>query len=161
MIVRIKLYEAEIIADIPKSTKLSKNFKLYELANNAGSVKLPQYEINEGNFKFVQMLQRLRDSVNQPIKVNSGYRQAAYNSKIGGNAKSAHLHGWAADIKKIYGMSDERIAATWRAICSIFGTIGAINLYDNYYHLEINSNICYGASKFEIRDRRTNNERTD
>lgn len=157
MKVSIKLYESEIIVDIPKLTKLSKNFRLYELANNAGSVKIPQYEINEGSLKFVQMLQRLRDSVNQPIKVNSGYRQAAYNSKIGGNAKSAHLHGWAADIKKIYGVSDERMATTWRAICTIFGTIGAINLYDNYYHLEINSNICYGATKFEVRDRRTNN----
>lgn len=161
MLVRIKLYETEIIVDMLKSTKLSKNFRLYELANNAGNVKLPQYEINEGNFKFVQMLQRLRDSVNQPITVNSGYRQAAYNSKIGGNAKSAHLHGWAADIKKINGVSDERIATTWRALCTIFGTIGAINLYDNYYHLEINSDICYGAAKFEIRDRRETGERTD
>ena len=123
MLVRIKLYDTEIIADIPKLTKLSKNFKLIELANNAGSVKLPQYEINEDSLKFVQMLQRLRDSVNQPIKVNSGYRQAAYNNKIGGNAKSAHLHGWAADIKKINGVSDERIVSTWRAICTIFGNI--------------------------------------
>ena len=40
----------------------------------------------------------MRDYVDKPIKVNSGYRSKKYNASVGGVPKSQHLTGKAADI---------------------------------------------------------------
>jgi hypothetical protein len=45
------------------------------------------------------VLDPLRDAVGKPIKVNSGYRGAALNKRIGGSATSQHSHGKAADFQ--------------------------------------------------------------
>lgn len=144
------------IAEAAASSQLEKNFKLSELANNAGDKSLPQYEVNIGSILLVSMLQQLRDKVKKPIMINSGYRQEEYNKKIGGDAHSPHLKGWAADIQKISGYTDGDIATIWRQLCCESGTIGAINLYGTYYHLEIMSDVNYGSTKFEVRDHRSN-----
>lgn len=143
------------IAEAAASSQLEKNFKLSELANNAGDKSLPQYEVNIGSVLLVSMLQQLRDKVKKPIMINSGYRQEEYNKKIGGDAHSPHLKGWAADIRKISGYTDEDIATMWRMLCMDNCTIGAINLYQTYYHLEIMSDVNYGSTKFEVRDHRS------
>lgn len=44
------------------------------------------------------LLDRIRGHMGIPIKINSGYRCPAYNSKIGGAELSRHLVGCAADI---------------------------------------------------------------
>ena len=126
------------IAEASASAQLEKNFKLSELANNAGDKSLPQYEVNIGSVLLVGMLQQLRDKVKKPIVVNSGYRQEEYNKEIGG---------------------DEDIVTIWRQLCCENGTIGAINLYYKYYHLEIMSDVNYGSTKFEVRDHRSDKQK--
>ena len=149
----------DFIAEAAASAQLEKNFKLSELANNAGDKSLPQYEVNGGNVLLVSMLQQLRDKVKKPIVVNSGYRQKAYNDSLpNADKKSPHLKGWAADIRKIPGYTDEDIATMWRILCMDNCTIGAINLYQTYYHLEVLSDVNYGATKFEVRDHRSDNQ---
>lgn len=145
----------DFIAEAAASAQLEKNFKLSELANNAGDKSLPQYEVNIGSVLLVSMLQQLRDKIKKPIVVNSGYRQVEYNKKIGGDSHSPHLKGWAADIQKISGYTDEDVVTIWRQLCCDSGTIGAINLYKTYYHLEILSDVNYGNTKFEVRDHRS------
>lgn len=142
-------------AEAAASAQLEKNFRLGELANNAGDKSLPMYEVNIGSILLVKMLQELRDKLSRPVVINSGYRQPAYNAKIGGDKKSPHLKGWAADIRKITGISDDTMCIYWRELCLDNCTIGAINLYNDYYHLEIMSDINYGSKNFEIRDKRT------
>lgn len=144
-----------IIAEASSGMPLEKNFILSELANNAGSKALPQYEVNIGSVLLVSMLQQLRNKINRPIVINSGYRQADYNTQIGGDKNSPHLKGWAADIQKISGYTDEDMATLWKMLCFDNCTIGAINLYNNYYHLEVLSDINYGNTKFVVRDNRT------
>lgn len=50
--------------------------------------------------EFVRLLDEVRHTVGFPLRVNSGFRTAFHNSTLA-NAKpdSAHLRGWAADIK--------------------------------------------------------------
>ena len=47
---------------------------------------------------FLQMLDRARGLAGVPFKINSGYRTAAHNKKVGGVRGSAHTLGLAADI---------------------------------------------------------------
>lgn len=47
----------------------------------------------------VAILQPLRDELKTPIYINSGFRSAAVNKRVGGAKNSAHLFGRAADIK--------------------------------------------------------------
>ena len=47
---------------------------------------------------FLQMLDRARGLAGVPFKINSGYRTAAHNKKVGGVRASAHTLGLAADI---------------------------------------------------------------
>ena len=47
---------------------------------------------------LVTKLQSLRDMINMPIHITSGYRCAEYNKKIGGYSDSPHIKGKACDI---------------------------------------------------------------
>lgn len=44
-------------------------------------------------------LDYVRERCGFPLVVNSGYRTAAHNIAVGGATNSAHLRGYAADIK--------------------------------------------------------------
>jgi len=45
------------------------------------------------------VLDPLREHLGKPVRVTSGYRSPAVNTKIGGSKTSAHLTGEAVDIK--------------------------------------------------------------
>ena len=49
--------------------------------------------------KLVKILQQIRDHFGQPVTINSAYRCAEHNKKVGGSAGSYHTKGQAADIK--------------------------------------------------------------
>lgn len=84
--------------------QLSKNFTLREMC---ASTTAEIYNIdNTPDAKAVANLERLcqdvlqqaRDDYGKPIHVNSGYRCAALNAKVGGKKNSYHLKGMAADL---------------------------------------------------------------
>ena len=131
----------ELNHDKPALVKLSKNFTLAELANNAGNDKQPKYWIYDDSAEFVRTLQAFRDIVNEPVIVNSGYRQPDYNRKIGGDAASRHIFGQAADIQPLKLTAAQHVQA-WAQALGYTNHHGAINIYPNhsYYHLEINDN---------------------
>lgn len=81
--------------------RLSKNFRKDELdCPDCGKCKIAS--------RLVKALQKLRDLVEKPIIVNSGYRCPEYNKKIGGVSNSQHVAGNAADIV-IRGMNPEEM----------------------------------------------------
>ncbi len=47
----------------------------------------------------VDRLQDIRDEIQEPLQVNSGYRSPAYNTGVGGASWSRHMYGDAADIQ--------------------------------------------------------------
>mgnify|MGYP003678895704 CR=1 FL=1 len=85
--------------------KLSENFSLNELtksqtATRQGISNQPSGEHLDNLKALVEnVLQRIRDSRGQPIRVTSGYRSAELNAAIGGSSKSQHSKGEAADFE--------------------------------------------------------------
>jgi len=80
--------------------KASKNFTKKELA-------CPCCNVNGMQQAFIEILQRIRDKVGEPMPISSGYRCAKHNTDVGGEKNSAHLRGWAVDIaisKKASGL---------------------------------------------------------
>lgn len=49
--------------------------------------------------EFIAKLHEARLIANIPFVINSGFRTIEHNEKVGGSQNSAHLRGWAADIK--------------------------------------------------------------
>lgn len=85
--------------------KLSENFTLEELiksqvAERHGIDNTPTYDqIQALNHLANHVLQPLRDLVDAPITVTSGFRCAKLNERIGGAINSQHRFGEAADIE--------------------------------------------------------------
>ena len=83
---------------------ITKNFSMEELvASNTARMKgidnTPDKEIEASLVQLAQqVLQTLRDSYGQPIKISSGYRCKTLNKAIGGVSTSQHLKGEAVDI---------------------------------------------------------------
>lgn len=95
--------------------QLSKNFYLSEftkseLATRKGLDNTPDaFVIGRLKDLCEKVLQPLRDTLKQPIIVNSGYRSPDVNKAVGGSEKSQHCSGQAADIE-VPGMSNKALA---------------------------------------------------
>ena len=76
--------------------QLTKNFSKSEFDSNDG-VPMP-FEVLQNVQELAVNLQVLRDYIGTSISINSGYRSAKHNKKIGGSVNSQHLLGNAADI---------------------------------------------------------------
>ena len=89
------------------STPLSKNFTLRELLHSdtaerdealKNEQENPPPEIIENLRHLTETaLQPIRNRIDYPIKINSGYRSVVLNKLIGGSATSQHCRGEAAD----------------------------------------------------------------
>lgn len=77
-----------------------KYFTIKELSKtNTGLPNIPPYEVQKNLEALVEnVLDPLRTKYGKPIRVNSGYRSAAVNTKVKGAKNSDHLYGFAADI---------------------------------------------------------------
>lgn len=84
--------------------QLTKNFNLYEFRSNIPSkeghpvVEVPT-ELMSNAKKLAYNLQIIRDYIELPITINSGYRTLEYNSVVGGSTNSYHLRCLAADLR--------------------------------------------------------------
>lgn len=76
--------------------KLTENFSLREFRCKDGS-DVPE-DLIENVQELADNLQVLREHIDLPIVVISGYRSPEYNKKIGGARRSQHMSAKAADI---------------------------------------------------------------
>ena len=76
--------------------KLQQNFSLHEFRCKDGT-DVPE-DLMENVEKLAKNLQVLRDHIQKPITIISGYRTPEYNKKCGGVKRSQHLLAKAADI---------------------------------------------------------------
>ena len=86
--------------------QLTKNFNLSEFRCRDGS-DVPD-EFMDNVQLLAENLQVLRDHLEKPIRIISGYRSPSYNRKIGGAKKSQHMVAKAADIK-VSGMHPDEV----------------------------------------------------
>ena len=73
----------------------------------------------------------LRYLYNKPIIINSGYRNAAHNQRVGGVTTSQHLQGLAFDIKRSEGLSQKIIDLAMEKPYKF----GQVIFYDNFVHV--------------------------
>ena len=109
------------------SVKLSKNFKVSEFACKDGS------DVIFIDSELVDVLQKIRDHFGKPLIINSGFRTASYNKKIGGATYSQHLYGKAADIR-ITGVAPKEVAKFAETL--LVGK-GGIGIYTNFTHIDV------------------------
>jgi len=87
--------------------------------------------------QLASQLQILRDHLGKPVILDSGYRTAAHNVKVGGAKHSQHLLAKAADIR-VDGISPRALKAIVENLIKqkklYFGGIG---LYNNFLHVDI------------------------
>ena len=118
---------------ILSGANLTAHFTFKEYAKNqTGTVKLTAEAI-----LHAQCLEEFRQWHGRPMTVNGWFRTAAYNKKVGSNAKSSHLRGVATDWG-LPGVSKDnfiRYAKKWKEICKAHGIVGEAGLYTWGIHL--------------------------
>lgn len=93
---------------------LSEHFTLEELVASQLATRQridnrPAPVIIENLRRVAAMLEHIRDLVDKPVMVSSGYRSPVLNKAVGGATSSAHLLGLAADIT-VPGMTARALA---------------------------------------------------
>lgn len=114
--------------------KLSDNFHAYELAHS-GTKDFDPARIDP---KLVVCLQRIRNFVGKPVKIDSGYRSFWHNNDVyrwmgRKPTGSQHIGGRAADIK-IEGMTGLKIAQAAVEAC---GANVAVGIGLNFAHVDV------------------------
>ena len=117
--------------------QLTTNFNLSEF-NKHG------FALSETVLRNIQALannlQVLRDEVNKPIKITSGYRSPEHNAKVGGVKSSRHITGEAADFK-IAGMTPKEVAAVIEKLIAAGkmeeGGLGTYSTWVHYDHRNV------------------------
>ena len=113
---------------------LTENFKKSEFESDDGSRMTEEILVNVT--KLACNLQRLRDVLNRPIRINSGYRSIKHNKAVGGVKGSYHTKGMAADIV-VEGLNPKQVAnAIESLILSGEMLQGGIGIYDTFVHYD-------------------------
>ena len=120
---------------LKKMDRPSKNFTWAEFASKDGAEMPPA--VKENIKKLAQNLEVIRSYFNLPIKINSGWRSEAHNSKIGGVKNSTHVKGKAADIV-IKGKTPAEVQNGIEVLIKA-GKIseGGVGKYPNFTHYDI------------------------
>ena len=114
--------------------QLTNNFNLDEFRFKDGA-EFPDDVII--NLQFLALnLQVLRDEIQSPIKINSGYRSPEHNKKIGGAKHSYHVRGMAADIQSDQYTPKELFNIIERLIQENKMTEGGLKAYSNFLHYD-------------------------
>ena len=114
---------------------LAKNFSLKAFACKNG-IWVPEKYI-ENVQELANNLQVLRNFLNVPVYITSGYRTEEYNKKVGGSKNSQHLYAKAADIRtkkirpKCLHVIIEGLIKTGQM------KQGGLGLYDSFIHYDI------------------------
>lgn len=107
--------------------KLSRNFRVREFRCKDGSDTILI------DTDLVLLLQKIRDHFGVSVNINSAYRTAAYNVKVGGSPNSQHVKGTAADIW-LPGVSPLAVA---QYVEHLQPTKGGIGVYKSFTHVDV------------------------
>ena len=114
---------------------LTKNFNVKEFDCKDGSNTPPDVRFNLQ--VLANNLQVLRDHIDMPIHINSGYRSPSYNERIGGVKNSQHLLGNAADITTKKYSSGGLAAVIEKLIEEGKMKQGGLGIYPGFVHYDI------------------------
>ncbi|MBD2460508.1 DUF882 domain-containing protein [Oscillatoria sp. FACHB-1407] len=109
------------------------SFTWGEATKNATRIP-PTVEIVNNIIALARELQKARNQIGRPFKINSWYRPPAINRAVGGATRSQHLTGRAVDVQ-VSGYSGRRAANALMAWWN--GGIGIYSNLPNVLHLDI------------------------
>lgn len=116
------------MSEDPRQIQLTPNFKLAEFLR--GDDPMPAPWVLDNIYRLANRLQVVRDLLERPILINSGYRSKAHNQAVGGASQSQHLTGMAADVV-VTGMPARDVQAFLKHWS------GGMGCYQHYTHLDI------------------------
>jgi uncharacterized protein YcbK (DUF882 family) len=112
----------------------TKNFKPNEM-NSRVSGQVPEHLCDNAQ-ELLENLQILRDELNAPITIISGWRSKLHNDQVGGAKNSQHLYARAADVK-VKGMHPVDV---YNKILELIKTgkmkKGGVGLYGSWVHYD-------------------------
>ena len=116
------------------NNQLSKNFKKSEFRCRDGT-DVPE-DLMDNLLELVENLQIIRDHIDKPVRVISGYRTPKYNRKIDGARRSQHMKARAADLK-VSGVSAKELHEVITGLIKE-GKIkkGGVGLYRTFVHYD-------------------------
>ena len=118
--------------------KLTNNFTKSEFDCKSGE-EMPLDVLENVKLLAIQ-LQKIRDYVGKPIRINSAYRSEAHNKAIGGVKTSQHILGKAADITIDTFTPDEVVSIIENMLTNeMLGGfyIGGLGSYNTFTHIDI------------------------
>lgn len=113
------------VSKMGRDYNVSPHFKLREFQSQDGADKVLISD------ELLAKLEELRAYGGFVITINSGYRSAAHNKKVGGASNSSHTRGLAADIK----VKKDGIYVSAKMICALCQTLG----FDGVAYINANS----------------------
>lgn len=115
--------------------RITENFSKSEFDSKDGS-EMPE-EVYYNIVKVANQLQYLRDYLNKPIKVSSGYRSPKHNKEVGGVKNSQHVFGKAADII-VEDLSPKIVFQLLNDLMNKGEILqGGLGLYNDFVHYDI------------------------
>lgn len=93
--------------------------------------------------ELVDKFSQLQGELGTTFNINSGFRDAGHNAKVGGAKGSQHIHGNAIDLDVSRMSKEERINVIEKA--SALGFTG-IGVYNNAIHLDLGGRRSWGPS---------------
>ena len=118
--------------------KLTNNFSKSEFECKSGE-EMPLDVLENVKLLAIQ-LQKIRDYVGKPIRINSAYRSEAHNQAIGGVKTSQHILGKAADITIDTFTPDQVVSIIENMLTNeMLGGfyIGGLGSYNSFTHVDI------------------------
>lgn len=116
--------------------QLSRNFHSSEVVNASH----PEGATFYMDMNLIHIAQYLRDRLNEPIHINSAYRNSSYNSTLPGSAKnSMHIEGRALDLSgaglvEFVENAYEQKNSDWYRLIDL--GLNGIGFYDNFIHID-------------------------
>ena len=118
------------IMDTDANEKIGQHFRVREFACRDGSqvVFVDNY--------LVSILDILRNKIQKPVTITSGYRTPGWNAKCEGAKYSYHMRGMAADIRAD-GISAKELA---NKLNEIVPNECGIIVYKSWVHFDVRTN---------------------
>lgn len=116
--------------------KITEHFSVEEFACRDGT-PYPAEWIETRLRPLCEALEVIRAELGSPIRILSGYRSPAHNSKVGGAKQSQHMLGTAADIVCDRATPQKAYFVARRLYREGKIKIGGAGLYASWIHLDV------------------------